>query len=475
MIPSAALNELEVRALEVATGGGGLPSRIQAFDLNLAEAELLLNLGLSPDDVAQVRSMRPFYQVDDIGVIARVGVDTDVTLRRFFTVSQLCYLDPTTQQWNELRADTAEWIVPEPAAVANDAEAAGSEFDGWRRVRFVRRVGRPEWTDVESAGGRPFPSFVDGQGQRRHLHPEFVQVQARCKVDDEALRDLLQTLGLRVHQTFPLDGLFTARVGDGPHGLAALSGALLALNAAPCIEIAEPAWLGFDDVDPDPARETVISKSRPTDAETDASVPWNLDLLRVPSFWSVSRGSPAVTLVCIDSGASLDHPSLATDDPAACQTLQSYAGEDPVDRLGHGTHVATMLVGNGYRGVWGVAPGCSLKVLKVSLEVSTASYPSRRAALMSLVPLAKAGHRLVMNLSWRTTGDVALIRAAIGELAAAGALIVCSSGNESLDGDFPHFPSDYSETLSVGALGPDGRRALKQRLAEGGLNGSRGH
>jgi hypothetical protein len=490
MIRSDALSPREREALLIATGSRQLPPEVEPFDLNLAEPELLLNLGLAPGEVARIRSLRPFFALDELAEALPLAAGSLDTLRRVFTVSPLRYVDPVTGQWCELRADAGEWVVEEPVASGTDTLAKAAATP--RGPRLVRQGQRPQRTDAEASGPRPFPSFLDRQGRRRHLHPEFVQVQARCATDDPALVALLQALGLRVHQTFAHRGLFTARLGDGRHGLAALSGALLALHAAPCIEVAEPAWLGFDDLGssrclegPDfgvagtavPPADAIGAPE--ADAEAGPRLPWNLAMLQAPAFWEESRGNAAVILACVDSGVDLDHPSLAAPDPAAGRSLANFTDEAPVDELGHGTSVAGLLVGNGQLGVWGLAPNCSLLALKVALWANPGSYASRRAALMSLLPMARAGQRLVVNLSWRTAGDVALIRLAIGELAAAGALIVCSSGNEGQQGDVAHFPSDYPQTVSVGAVAQDGRRAAYSNvspqvdlMAPGGTDGA---
>jgi subtilisin family serine protease len=69
--------------------------------------------------------------------------------------------------------------------------------------------------------------------------------------------------------------------------------------------------------------------------------------------------------------------------------------------------------------------------------------------------------KVIANCSWKTSGDVAVIRNAIETAAQNGVIFVTSAGNESSAG--PHYPSDYSKTIegvfSVAALAPNNRKA----------------
>ena len=97
--------------------------------------------------------------------------------------------------------------------------------------------------------------------------------------------------------------------------------------------------------------------------------------------------------------------------------------------------------------------------LKVPLEGTSLSYAKRRDAILYAVGLVQEPRRLVMNLSWKTTGDVALIHDAISQAYQAGVLVVASAGNWPETEEEPHFPSDYTEVVSACAVGPDRRRA----------------
>ncbi len=62
------------------------------------------------------------------------------------------------------------------------------------------------------------------------------------------------------------------------------------------------------------------------------------------------------------------------------------------------------------------------------------------------------------DLSWKTTGDVALIRDAVNTAAARNAVVVASAGNYPERENQPHYPSDYPVVISTAAVRPDGKR-----------------
>ncbi|MEK8026819.1 S8 family peptidase [Pseudaquabacterium rugosum] len=456
------------------------------IDLNLADAQDLVDLGLSPEEAERLRASRPHYQLEDAAIQAGLSDPASARLAAGCVISPLSWVDPSTGTVRTLQADPAEWVIDSPPPAHDDAEAATVTGPGRqraapvtrRRPRCMRQPTPPRRQDIESMDGVAFPAFVDERHQRCYLHPGYVMVQARVDVEDLQLQSLLRTLDLRPVHVSAARGLFVAALGDGRHGLAALSSALMALNAAPSIELAEPAWLGFDDVEPQaeahapdrlavnpPDATTAASGTAPAEATENPDLPWHLALLRAQAWPSREAGDAAIHLACVDSGAALDHPCLSAPDPSAHRAVLDFSGDGPDDALGHGTSVASMLVGNGHDGIRGLAPGCSLTVLKVELQASPLSYASRRAALLSLLPRLQAGERWVVNISWRTAGDVGLIRSAIEALDAAGALVVCSSGNEGRTDGSGHFPSDYASTLSVGAVDAQGRRAAYSNVS----------
>jgi subtilisin family serine protease len=214
------------------------------------------------------------------------------------------------------------------------------------------------------------------------------------------------------------------------------------------VEYAEPNFLGFDDME---SVFPVTSGSR-----------WHLDLIRLQTAWQYGKGSPDVLVAIIDSGVDLTHPALRpailSPQPGDDWDFTAEGGNDPVDEDGHGTFIAGILAGNGTSDVQGICPGCRVLPLRIPLSGQANSYARRADAILYAVNYA-AGRRLVINTSWKTTGDVAVVRRAIATAIERGAVVVASAGNDPERRDQPHFPSDYPGVLSVAAVGPDRSRA----------------
>lgn len=432
------------------------------FDVNTVDAALLLELGWSSGDVHSLREGRPYYDLRDAA--ARLSPTGARRLRRLLTVSPL-QLPGDGTSW---LPSADNWVAAPRRMTGNAAATAGTGARaGVLSAQPVRPAAYTRWQrprsraqELESLDAVQFPALVDAQGQTRYVDPRYVVVQANTPAHDPALLLSLQTLDLHLHQLIvPDPALMVLRLGSDRHGLAGLSSCLMALQGAPWVDMAEPAWLGFDDLN-ELLRPHASSSAEATSGvlalSSSVTVPWNLGLMNWPDTGSLPTGSSAVYLAVVDTGLDATHPAFVTaPGSAVVRERLDMAGGGGDDPHGHGTAVASVLVAQ-QKGPWfGLAPGCSLLSVSVPMVASVESYALRRAALLTLRNRVLANtHRWVVNLSWRTAGDVALIRTAIQALSDAGALIVCSAGNDGDTSGRPHFPSDYPGVLSVGALDP---------------------
>jgi hypothetical protein len=123
-------------------------------------------------------------------------------------------------------------------------------------------------------------------------------------------------------------------------------------------------------------------------------------------------------------------------------------------------HVAGIAVGraNDGVGVAGVAPGCRVMPLR-ALGVQGGTVTDVADAIRYAAGLVGTDHGgplaaplRVVNLSLGTPVDAAELRTAVEDAAAAGVLLVVSSGN---DGSAVQYPAAYDDVLAVAAV--DGR------------------
>ena len=217
---------------------------------------------------------------------------------------------------------------------------------------------------------------------------------------------------------------------------------------------------------------------------------WGLQAIRALKAWTITRGSPDVLVAVIDTGIDYTHPDLRdqiwinpgedlnrngrvdstdfnqidddgngfvddiqgwdfTDAPNFID-LGDYLERDadPRDENGHGTAVAGIIAarGNNGQGIAGVAYGCRLMNLRAGTSLGFLEEDDVAAAVLYAVT---NGAR-VINMSF---GDVVvspLLRDVIRYAYARGVILVASSGNSGTDE--PHYPSGFSETISVGAV-----------------------
>ena len=155
----------------------------------------------------------------------------------------------------------------------------------------------------------------------------------------------------------------------------------------------------------------------------------------------------------LDTGINPDHPDFEGK-------LIAWAEFDdqgePVESLphdshylGHGTHVASIIVGE----ITGVAPGAEL----LSALILPNGYGTVEQALAGMQwvidpdndPATDDGAQIV-NMSWGMPGTSPVLKEAVDNMIASGVLPVCAIGNDGLD--FTYSPGNTPEAVGVGAV-----------------------
>ncbi len=445
------------RALPVRVALSQRTLDIAKIDLNaVSEEELVGRVGLEPPVAKAVVKRRPFFFLSEVRYVDGIGDDDIDLLSSVAALPELSYVDKSSGRAISLEPDPSKVVV-----TAGESEAAGDLFSavGLRPAFGRKRTPGPQVFEVpesEDAGdvlGRlrekpgvdlAVPGFRD-QGEQRFIDPQLCLVQFRAEVPEQRQDEIIAEAGLEIEERHRSPGLFTLRIPAARNRPGALTAALAILNARPEVEFAEPNFLGFDDME-----SAVMSGSR-----------WHLDLIRLEEAWQFGKGSPDVIVAVIDSGVDLDHPALRDAilerQPTDDWDFTADGGEDPEDEEGHGTFIAGILVGNGAQDVQGICPGCRVLPLRIPLTGATNSYARRADAILYALDYA-GDRRLVINTSWKTTGDVAVVRRAVAMAAERGAVVVASAGNGPERKNQPHFPSDYPGVFSVAGVGPDRSR-----------------
>ncbi|MEU7948448.1 S8 family serine peptidase [Micromonospora taraxaci] len=183
----------------------------------------------------------------------------------------------------------------------------------------------------------------------------------------------------------------------------------------------------------------------------DRSVPQ----IGAPTAWQAGFDGTGVTVGVLDTGIDADHPDFAGH---LTEVRDFTGGNDPSDAVGHGTHVASTIVGSGaasggrYRGV---APGAKLLVGKVC-ATTECQDSDIITGMQWLTPQAR-----VVNLSVGGTDAPGLdpLETAVQELSHRhGTLFVVAAGNEGKPKSISS-PASADDALAVAAVDADDQRA----------------
>ena len=190
---------------------------------------------------------------------------------------------------------------------------------------------------------------------------------------------------------------------------------------------------------------------------------WNLEEIDIADAWNITTGANDILIAVIDGMPDISHPAIKSAFVEGFSEEWNFSGTQTLSS--HSTQIISILVAKGDE-LKGISPSAILAPLTVTLEAQY--YHQRAEAIFYLAEVLKQGKigtrkvaRAIANCSWKTSGDVGVIRSAIETAASAGVIFVTSAGNESSAG--PHYPSDYSKTIegvfSVAALAPNNRKS----------------
>jgi subtilisin family serine protease len=204
----------------------------------------------------------------------------------------------------------------------------------------------------------------------------------------------------------------------------------------------------------------------------------NLRAVNAPAAWSVTQGSPNLTVAVLDTGVDSGHPDLAgkvvQPGKVFCTTPNELCAPG-VDLVGHGTHVSGIIAAatNNSLGIAGLGWNTKVFMYKV-LEDPNPNQGDPEGGEGSSADIASAiydatnsGFRVInMSLSNEpcsanvfNCGPDQDTQAAVAYAIDHGVVVVAAAGNgdETPDGGStdPTFPAGYPGVISVAATGND--------------------
>lgn len=181
-----------------------------------------------------------------------------------------------------------------------------------------------------------------------------------------------------------------------------------------------------------------------------------------PEAWDKYSSASNVVVAVVDAGVRYTHEDLAAnmwvnpgeipgngiDDDANgyvddIHGINAQAGTgQPLDELGHGTHVAGIIGAVGNNGVGGC--GVAWRVRIMACRFLSAGQPGTLQDLLNCFSYAQAKGAKVMNLSFTTTTYSTTLSNALWTLRNAGILIAAAAGNDGSNNDtLPVYPAGF--------------------------------
>lgn len=208
-----------------------------------------------------------------------------------------------------------------------------------------------------------------------------------------------------------------------------------------------------------------VALDGPVRVDLDHSVPQ----IGAPQAWQAGYTGRGTTVAVLDTGIDTTHPDLADAVAGASDFTGSPSGSD--DRVGHGTHVASIITGSGAASAGrfrGVAPDTRLLAGKV---LDDNGYGTESSVVAGMEWAAAQGADVVaMSLGGSVAPgkdtSVDVLSEAVNRLTAqSGALFVVSAGNNGPRGGSVGSPGVAEAALTVGAV--DGADALAEFSGRG--------
>ncbi|MEV5386320.1 S8 family peptidase [Streptomyces sp. NPDC052721] len=190
------------------------------------------------------------------------------------------------------------------------------------------------------------------------------------------------------------------------------------------------------------------------DGKVRASLDRSVAQIGAPTAWAAGYDGAGVKVAVLDTGVDATHPDLK----ARIDEERNFSDTaDMVDRVGHGTHVASIIAGSGAGSggkYEGVAPGARLLVGKVLGDSGSGDESGIIAGMQWAV---QQGAKVVnMSLGGEDTPDTDPIEQAVNDLSASShTLFVIAAGNDGPGQGTIGSPGTAASALTVGAVDRD--------------------
>ena len=320
-------------------------------------------------------------------------------------------------------------------------------------IKDVARNQIPNWEDVVSGKAKA----------QTHITPAVDRVLEEYGRSVQVTREY-QSAGKKGWDTDELASgfnrvyrLILTQNTDIPAGL------IKDISVLPMVEAVTPGKVATADLPP----VTVRSLSLETDRRSR-------DAIYLPEAHEYCQGDSQITVAVIDTGIDLDHPELTEallpgyDFVDIIDGVGKFVGdylgydEDPEDEVGHGTHVAGIIAGQGLDMPLGVVPRCKILPVRVlgamkrgSKKVGAGLVDNINSGIKWAVD--QGADVINMSLGIEHTGGGLPHEEVVNYARRKGVSIVAASGNDGQEQLY--YPGALPHVIAVGALDESGEIA----------------
>lgn len=270
-------------------------------------------------------------------------------------------------------------------------------------------------------------------------------------------------------------GVFLMKLPEGRTVPSAIS----LLTGQPGIRYAEPDFiLEWDAVPNDPNYSRMWGMRNTGQTVNGVAGTAGADI-SAEAAWDSTTGSSNVIVAVVDSGVDYLHPDLTAnmwvnrgeiagngrddDNNGYIDDVNGFDfasfDADPMDFVGHGTHVAGTVGARGDNSVGTVGVNWNVSIMACKIGTDFGG-PVVSAAIEALNYAVRMG-ATVSNHSYGGPGRTRAFEDAIIAAGAAGHIVVCSAGNSTRNNDlFPSYPASYPQDNIIAVAATDQNDAL---------------